>query len=431
MKKYLAVLMILLAGFFTTSNIKANTVNNINHTNNQVIAYYDDDYDDYDDYDDETCDEDDYDCDSSVPKVAKVYLVISTIWLIICLAAMLFIKSKKEKIIEPVEVYAPDGKDPIEIGYYADGNVDDKDIIAMFFYFHKKGYLKIEKDENNDIKFIKVKDIKDDETEYAKMIFNTMYSGQSEVFNPKDTRIQFAQNYKRLKLAIIQEIEKTKPLYSKLSRTLKSIGMIGVLIQLFVIAITFNFYDDSGLLLLLTGFAGIFYTSKQLIEYRHATNKSERRKYLFFYLFATLCEGIIFEILFNPKHVNAGAGLLISLVMAVTVLISMGIQQLNPEYYSIIGRSRGFKKFLQSVEMDKFNTLIDENPNYYIDILPYIYAFGLSNKFIEEFNILNTLDPEWMMCVDEKGEFSLGLVLRKLIHDMMNEIFQVDRIQKN
>ena len=48
----------------------------------------------------------------------------------------------------------------------------------------------------------------------------------------------------------------------------------------------------------------------------------------------------------------------------------------------MLGKITGFKNFLESVEKEKMEELILENPAYYYEILPYVYVLDISNKWI-------------------------------------------------
>lgn len=61
----------------------------------------------------------------------------------------------------------------------------------------------------------------------------------------------------------------------------------------------------------------------------------------------------------------------------------------------LYGKIKGFKNFLETVEKDKLNALVEENPNYFYDILPYTYVFGISDKWIKKFESISLKAPEW------------------------------------
>lgn len=51
----------------------------------------------------------------------------------------------------------------------------------------------------------------------------------------------------------------------------------------------------------------------------------------------------------------------------------------------IIAKVKGFRNFLITVEKEKLEALVLENPNYFYNILPYTYVLNISKKWIEKF----------------------------------------------
>lgn len=51
----------------------------------------------------------------------------------------------------------------------------------------------------------------------------------------------------------------------------------------------------------------------------------------------------------------------------------------------IIAKVKGFRNFLITVEKEKLETLVLENPNYFYNILPYTYVLNISKKWIKKF----------------------------------------------
>ena len=55
----------------------------------------------------------------------------------------------------------------------------------------------------------------------------------------------------------------------------------------------------------------------------------------------------------------------------------------------MLGKLRGFKNFLETVEKEQLEALVMENPNYFYDILPYTYVLEVSYKWIEKFESIS------------------------------------------
>ena len=45
----------------------------------------------------------------------------------------------------------------------------------------------------------------------------------------------------------------------------------------------------------------------------------------------------------------------------------------------------GFKKYIELAEKNQIEMLVEQNPNYFYDILPYAYVLGVSKKWVEKF----------------------------------------------
>lgn len=52
---------------------------------------------------------------------------------------------------------------------------------------------------------------------------------------------------------------------------------------------------------------------------------------------------------------------------------------------SIVSKVYGFRNYIQKAEKDQIDKLVEENPNYFYDILPYAYVMNVSRKWIESF----------------------------------------------
>ena len=61
----------------------------------------------------------------------------------------------------------------------------------------------------------------------------------------------------------------------------------------------------------------------------------------------------------------------------------------------VLGKIKGFKTFLETVEKEQLEKLVLENPTYFYDILPYTYVLDISDKWINKFEQINLQAPEW------------------------------------
>ena len=61
----------------------------------------------------------------------------------------------------------------------------------------------------------------------------------------------------------------------------------------------------------------------------------------------------------------------------------------------MLGKIRGFKKFLEKAEKQKLDAMVMENPTYFYDILPFTYVLGVSDKWIKKFETISLQAPNW------------------------------------
>ena len=54
----------------------------------------------------------------------------------------------------------------------------------------------------------------------------------------------------------------------------------------------------------------------------------------------------------------------------------------------LYGKIKGFRRFLENAEKQQLEALVEKNPQYFYDILPYTYALGVSKKWMEQFETI-------------------------------------------
>ena len=61
----------------------------------------------------------------------------------------------------------------------------------------------------------------------------------------------------------------------------------------------------------------------------------------------------------------------------------------------ILGKIKGFRTFLETVEKQKLEQLVMEDPTYFYNILPFTYVLGISDKWIKKFETISLKAPDW------------------------------------
>lgn len=291
--------------------------------------------------------------------------VLYLIYLIIPSMALFLLKKYRyrEEVVQTVEFYPPDNLTPTEMGYYIDGIIHSKDLTSLIFYWANKGYLKINelrkaglftKDEF-EIEFLK--DTLDTEKEFEKYMYNALsaYKNSENRLNIKDLRNKF---YKHIeKAAEILEIDlimNKKTLYSSKSLRIGSSVRTSIL---FIVVASFGY---------------------------------------FYYFGPGRGLDTIVTIIFGGISV------------LITLIISGKIKNRTQYGNEILGRILGFKRFLETAEKRKLEMLLEENPSYFYNILPYTIVLGVSSIWADKFKDLVVEPPQWYGGPDIGNAFVLG-----------------------
>ncbi len=159
-----------------------------------------------------------------------------------------------------------------------------------------------------------------------------------------------------------------------------------ILIILFVVTVYFPFY--------MVGFIDTF-----------------PKKYLFPWWF-TITVSFIIIILFTPIFATIRENKLFLLAFIINLIFNMVIalfyknMSKRTKYgIEILGKIEGFKKFLETAEKEKLESMVTNNPTYFYDILPYTYVLGISNKWIKKFETIAMKEPIWF---DGNNDFSIS-----------------------
>ena len=101
-------------------------------------------------------------------------------------------------------------------------------------------------------------------------------------------------------------------------------------------------------------------------------------------------------------------GTLVSMFFAVIAIAR------TDAYTDLLGRVLGFRDFIKTAELDKLNELVEEDPGYFYHIMPYAYVFGLSNKWIKNFEDLPVYAPDWYRGADRMDAFDYYMMGRMM-----------------
>lgn len=328
------------------------------------------------------------------------YIIIGISLVIVFIAFILWLLFGKDKpVIETVEFYPPEGYNSAELAFLYKGETDDKAIVSLLIYLASKGYLSIKETENKalfastkDFTIYKLKEY-DGTNEIEKLFFDGLFRTRSSVTS-SDLTNRFYITVNRIKKLLNKKENKTK-IFDKKSLQLR--GFIIPMMLIIFILITVKPFYDTGMLSELPValiFPGIGFSLMISI----LTSSSPKSAKIFIIFWGLLFGGIplfmILPIIFSTS-ISAITYFIGILCIIVLYIFRKIILKRTPFGLEILGKIKGFKRFLETAEKDQLEAMVEKEPEYFYNILPYTYALDVSDKWVEQFENIAVEPPSW------------------------------------
>lgn len=337
---------------------------------------------------------------------------------------------KDEKPVETVEFNPPDNMNSLDVAYAYKGKVNSNDVVSLLIYLANKGYIKIKVEETGS-KLLKSKSYKiievkkydgNDENErlFLERLFKngTIYRTENNNVFRCVTKSDLEGSFYTTVNEIIDN-ENTSEFKNKIfekglwNRAKKiiilsllviltmSIGPLlngtkiktTVIANLVLIAITMLFYlfalsskfNNTRIKNIIIAFVISFFT-------------------IFSFVFVLLYD-IVSEIIINMNKLGL-IELGIQVISLIFIMILVTLMKRRTKYGTeVLGRILGFKTFLKTAEKEKLETLVNQDPEYFYNILPYAYVLGVSDEWIKNFETISLMPPEWYVGNDSYYDY--------------------------
>jgi len=83
-----------------------------------------------------------------------------------------------------------------------------------------------------------------------------------------------------------------------------------------------------------------------------------------------------------------------------------------------LGKLIGFKRFIDKAEKDRIQKLVEENPSYFYNVLPYAYVMGVTDKWAKNFEGIGIQPPTWYYGYYGSSTFNTMLFTSMMMHNM-------------
>ena len=307
-----------------------------------------------------------------------------------------YIYGRDDPVVETVEFYPPDGLNSLELAFAYKGSADSKDVVSLLVYMAQKGYLKIREEGKKDFVIEKVKDYTGF-NDVERVFFQGLFSKGNTV-TKSDLQNSF---YKTVNLArgMVDNRENKKKIFY--ANSINKGWILWLLtIASFVLALTVPVGDYlfSSLLGMGVG-AGFGVISCIAFMALFDPNAKIVGKIIGFAIFAAIAAaGYVFFGYDMMKYSNQWytIALIVDILAgAVSMFFDAYMSKRTPYGTDILGKIRGFRTFLDTADKDRLEAMVNEDPQYFYDILPYTYVLDLSDKWMKKFESITVEPPDW------------------------------------
>lgn len=362
-------------------------------------------------------------------------LVIIPALALVFISYILFIIFRRSRVIIRLhEVYPPNDITSAEAGYVMDASIKPEDIASLILYWASKGYISISQTEEEEFMLTKLKELPPRRNKYEKYLFEQFFDQESTV-SASGLNEKFHSSADIVKNFIIEHYSKRESrLFSTVSAGLCKLFPIASALLVWA-TLYFTVFNNVrsfvfALLLTLPGMLTINLPLAYLNDTIRLWNDLHTKKRYSRLILAIIISAafLVGFALYMYAHQLPLTGLLISYSAAFIALCGAFLRKRTRFGAELLGKLLGLKSFLEKVEKSGIVHLTNHNPNYFYEILPYAYVFGITDKLADKFNNTTACPPDWYSS-SISGSLTpaaFQLLLLKLMNKMTKQIGHTD-----
>ncbi len=345
----------------------------------------------------------------------------------IALAVLLYMTKRHRDIVTTVHVKPPKGMTPLAMGKIIDGAVDNEDTTSMIYYFAHKGYLKIDLENEEDPELIRlVPQLPEECAVHEKTLFNGLFDKKGK--NSGRVRIsQLVERYYKATEKAKAQVPSPKPMYTEGSVWRFAAGWIcGGLFAFFA-----PFFMGRGLGGGYVYVGGLIFLLPLLINlgisilrenYRYKWKSGRRYGLLILEMLIGLAVSALFIFCFANYIMSPWEKGIICLGVLLPSLLTGETMSRSEKYLRTLEDVLGFREFILVTEEDKIESMLQENPELYYEVLPYAQVLGITKEWTEKFEKITLSPPQW--CSSRYTVFDYWLLNRCVTRSMMQGMAQ-------
>ncbi len=325
---------------------------------------------------------------SEVRRANKFMMYLSLLLSIAVFAFTVFRMNKvnleRGKIVPTVEFHPPENFNSAEVGYVIDESADQEDFISLIVWYACHRNLKINEVKKNKFDLEKITP-PEGSAPYLKTVYDALFVDEAKrgesLYNAIDkAKKQVAEGFVGERSLSDEKLKTSNFLWG-----LASLACIG----LTLFGASYN-CDFESLIYIIGAQAGIsVFWSMMISSHLQPVNVIPFKKKLWQYVLY----GLLLLVVLSLSATMIGADVFpffaVSNILGSLALLAVKRTSYASRYkIEITGKLKGFKNFIKTAELEKLKRLCDENPEYFYSVLPYAYVFGLSDRWIKQFEKL-------------------------------------------
>ena len=316
---------------------------------------------------------------------------------------------KDPAIVETEEFYPPKGLSAPEVGYLDEGEIKGSHVISSLLSLADRGYLKIKEIEvpagfrkkktKTSYEIVKLRDYNEDIIGESTFMSGLFEDGDSVKMSELENKfyVTVGKIEKRITKRYKKKLyDETAARYSKI---MIIAGIAGTLATVIITSLSGGimrelFFEMGPAAIVLMALITVLF----VVGFWGIANKiNTRRGYWGIIGFALMIAGgfffsFIFETISGTNFVPFVIGLGLCFVLFFTAALCA---RKTDWYADVLGKIRGYKRFLEIAEKDKMEALAEEDPEYFYKNLAFAFALGVTSVYAEHFAALATKPPEW------------------------------------
>ncbi len=326
---------------------------------------------------------------------AIIAAIVGVIYLV-----LYFVYGKDDPIIPLVEYHAPKDITSAEVGVIIDEDVNASDMISLILDWGRRGIITIT-ETDDDLVLTKINDLEEDAKNYERIFFDGLFKNkQSVVVSTLKEKFYITMEKAIASLKKYYQKEKLK-LSTKSSKIVQIICTILSFVPFAAAFLTVELgynYRYAFIFAVTLGSVEIIFGTVLLNYLYQKRYVLKWWQYLLAGLLLVFILGgpmIALYATFASAKINVIYFITIGIFQGLVIFLTMIMRKKTIYGNEMLSRILGLREFIINASQQELEDLIEKNPYYFYDILPFAYALGLTNIWNEHFKNLTFEKCDW------------------------------------